>query len=93
MDFNLKKLACGNHAGVVHVWSLAGDNPKLLTKLSMNKVRRPIRQTALSLDGRVVAACTDNGEVWTWCPWKNSGEAGTLHELMEDGSGAGGSED
>lgn len=93
MDFNLKKLACGNHAGVVHVWSLAGDNPKLLTELSMNKVRRPIRQTALSLDGRVVAACTDNGEVWTWCPWKNSGELHTLHELMEDGSGAGGSED
>ena len=88
MDFKLTKLACGNHAGVVHVWSLTGDHPKLISKLSMNKARRPIRQTALSYDGRVVAACTDNGEVWTWCPWKTNGaRSAMLHQFNDNDSG------
>ena len=72
MDFHYTKLACGNHAGVVHVWSVANEVPKLLGKLSTNKGGRnnknpvPIRQTAVSFDGRIVAACTDDGKVWTW---------------------------
>ena len=71
MDFNLTKLACGNHAGVVHVWSLTSEIPKLICKLTTSNRNRlnkpiPIRQTAVSFDGRIVAACTDDGCVWTW---------------------------
>ena len=66
-DFAQTKLACGNHTGVVHVWSIAGANtPKLLSKLTMKKAMKPLRQTAISMDGSVVAACTDDGYVWTW---------------------------
>ena len=70
MDFASKLLALGNRRGRVWVWDATVSPPALLARLaapgSSNTSENPVRQTAVSFDGRTILAAFDDGSVVRW---------------------------
>ncbi|KAL5978182.1 Polycomb group protein fie2 [Asimina triloba] len=51
-DFHYNAAAIGNREGKIYVWELQTSPPVLLARLSHVQCKSPIRQTAMSFDGR-----------------------------------------
>ncbi|KAK3774585.1 hypothetical protein RRG08_035015 [Elysia crispata] len=68
VDYNQQILALGNQVGHIFVWDLEMEDPTQtkFTKLSHNKCSSAIRQTALSKDGNILLAVSDDGTIWRW---------------------------
>ncbi|XP_067676757.1 polycomb protein EED-like [Haliotis asinina] len=68
LDYYQKIMALGNQVGKIFVWDLDVEDPTLcrFTKLSHAKCSVAIRQTALSKDGNILLAVTDDGMIWRW---------------------------
>ncbi|GFO42673.1 polycomb protein eed-like [Plakobranchus ocellatus] len=68
VDYNQQIMALGNQVGHIFVWDLEMEDPTQtkFTKLSHNKCSSAIRQTALSKDGNILLAVSDDGTIWRW---------------------------
>ncbi|XP_059153867.1 polycomb protein EED-like [Physella acuta] len=68
LDYNQQVMALGNQVGHIFVWDLEVDDPTQtrFTKLSHHKCNSAIRQTALSKDGNIMLAVSDDGSIWRW---------------------------
>jgi polycomb protein EED len=79
MDYWKKVLALGNQYGKTYIYDLSVDSPssKPSNILSHPKCTSPIRQTALSRDGRVLVCVCDDSTIWRW----------DLHESVDIGAG------
>ena len=70
MDFACRLLALGNRRGRVWLWDATVSPPALLARLaapgSSNTSENPVRQTAVSFDGRTILAACDDGSVVRW---------------------------
>jgi len=68
LDYSQQIMALGNQVGHVFVWDLDVDDPTQtkLVKLSHNKSTAAVRQTALSKDGNILLAVSDDGSIWRW---------------------------
>ncbi|XP_050416872.1 polycomb protein EED [Patella vulgata] len=68
LDSSQKIMALGNQCGKIYVWDLDTSDPSLVrfTKLTHFKSTTAIRQTALSKDGSILLAVSDDSKIWRW---------------------------
>ena len=66
LDFVCDTLAIGNRLGKVYVWETHTHPPNFLAKLWAPQLKDPIRQTAVSYDGKTILACCEDGSVFRW---------------------------
>ncbi|XP_005112534.2 polycomb protein EED [Aplysia californica] len=68
LDYNQQIMALGNQVGHIFVWDLDVDDPTQtkFAKLAHHKSTAAVRQTALSKDGNILLAVSDDGSIWRW---------------------------
>ncbi|KAK7500178.1 hypothetical protein BaRGS_00008725 [Batillaria attramentaria] len=64
LDYQQKILALGNQVGRIFIWDLDVEDP--FSKLTHPKCNTAIRQTAISRDGNILLAVSDDACIWRW---------------------------
>ncbi|GJN39734.1 hypothetical protein PR202_gb28870 [Eleusine coracana subsp. coracana] len=65
-DFHFSLLAIGNNEGKIYLWEVQSSPPSLITRLTNQQCKSPIRQTAVSYDGRIILGAGEDGNIWRW---------------------------
>ncbi|XP_010230658.1 polycomb group protein FIE2 isoform X1 [Brachypodium distachyon] len=65
-DFHFSHLAIGNREGKIYVWEVQASPPVLVAELSNRQCKEIIRHTAMSFDGSMILACSQDGSIYRW---------------------------